>query len=100
MTASSESARDPREELMECRNAIEVVDRRIVALLAQRVALALRAAKAKRSAGLPIVDPSREEEVLRVVLDAGAQESLPAAPLRDIFHHIVGLSRRVQEDAR
>lgn len=100
MTSSSESTRDPREELMDCRNAIEVVDRRIVALLAQRVALALRAAKAKRSAGLPIVDPLREAEVLRVVLDAAGQEGLPAEPLRDIFHRIVGLSRRVQEDAR
>lgn len=100
MMLSGESTRDPREELMDCRNAIEVVDRRIVALLAQRVALALRAAKAKRSAGLPIVDPSREAEVLRVVLDAAGQEGLPAEPLRDIFHRIVGLSRRVQEDAR
>lgn len=100
MTSSSESTRDPREELRDCRNAIEVVDRRIVALLGQRVALGLRAADAKRRAGLPIVDASREAEVLRVAEDAAREEGLPIDAVRDLFVRIVRISRQAQEDGR
>ena len=100
MTTSGDSARAPRDELMECRNAIEVVDRRLVALLAQRVALGLRAAIAKRDAGLPITDPAREAEVIANVLAAAGEQGLPADPVREIFQHVVALSRRAQEEAR
>ena len=100
MTTTDGSARDPHDELMECRNAIEVVDQRIVSLLAQRVALALRAARAKRDAGLPIVNPNREADVIQAALLAASVEGLPADPVREIFRQIVGISRRAQEDAR
>ena len=100
MTTSGDSARPPREELMECRNAIEVVDRRLVALLAQRVALGLRAAIAKRDAGLPIADLAREAEVLAHVMVAAGEQGLPADPVREIFQRVLALSRRAQEEAR
>lgn len=98
MTSSHRSEHDPLEELRDCRNAIEVVDRRIVALLGQRVALGLRAADAKRRAGLPIVDASREAEVLRVVVDAARDEGLPIDSVRDLFERIVRISRQAQEE--
>lgn len=98
MTSSRTSEHDPLEELRDCRNAIEVVDRRIVALLGQRVALGLRAADAKRRAGLPIVDASREAEVLRVVVDAARDEGLPIDSVRDLFERIVRISRQAQEE--
>lgn len=98
MTSTSESARDPRDELRDCRNAIEVIDRRIVALLAQRVALGLRAADAKRRAGLPIIDASREAEVLRVAVDAARDEGLRIESVRDLFERIVRISRQAQEE--
>ena len=98
MTSASESARDPRDELRDCRNAIEVIDRRLVALLAQRVALGLRAADAKRRAGLPIIDASREAEVLRVAVDAAREEGLPIESVRDLFERIVRISRQAQEE--
>ena len=100
MTTTDGSARDPNDELMECRNAIEVVDQRIVALLAQRVALALRAARAKRDAGLPIVNTMREADVIHAAVRAASVEGLPADPVREIFQQIVGISRRAQESAR
>jgi chorismate mutase len=100
MTRTGEAARDPREELMECRNAIEVVDRRIVALLAQRVALGLRAAAAKRDAGLPLVDLERETEVMANVVAAAREQGLPVDALRDVFQLVVAMSRRAQEEAR
>ena len=98
MTSTSHSAPDPHEELRDCRNAIEVVDRRIVALLGQRVALGMRAADAKRRAGLPIIDPTREAEVLRGAADAAREAGLPIDAVRDLFQRIVAISRQAQED--
>ena len=97
---SDAAPRGPRDELRDCRNAIEVVDQRIVTLLAQRVALGLRAAEAKRAAGLPLVDPAREADVLRIVLVAARDNGLPAEPVERIFERIIELSRRAQENGR
>ena len=100
MTTSADFPRDPREELIDCRNAIEVVDRRIVALLAQRIALALRAANAKRAAGLPLVDRAREAEVIHRVVAEARSHDLPHDAVERIFERIVAMSRRAQEDQR
>jgi chorismate mutase len=100
MTTSGGATRDPREDLMDCRNAIEVVDQRIVALLAQRVELGRRAAAAKRDAGLPIVDHVRETEVLRRAIVEARRHDLPADGVEQIFQSILALSRRVQEEGR
>ena len=99
MTPGS-SPHSPHDELRDCRNAIEVVDRRLVELLSQRVELGLRAADAKRAAGLPLVDPAREAEVLRTVVTAANEHGLPADPVERIFEQIIELSRRAQEAAR
>jgi len=85
---------------MECRNAIEVVDRRIVALLAQRVTLGLRAATAKRQAGLPITDAAREADVLANVATAAGEHGLSADSVRQIFQRVLTMSRQAQEEAR
>jgi chorismate mutase/prephenate dehydratase len=100
MTTSDRFARDPGDELRDCRNAIEVVDRRIVALLAQRVELALRAASAKRAAGLPMVDRAREAEVIDRVIAEGRIHDLPPDAVERVFEWIVDMSRRAQEERR
>jgi chorismate mutase/prephenate dehydratase len=100
MTSPDRFPRDPHEELIDCRNAIEVVDRRIVVLLAQRVALAMRAARAKQAAGLPVLDGAREAEVIDRVVAEGRTHGLPADGVEKIFERIVAMSRRVQEEAR
>jgi chorismate mutase len=97
---SERTRREPRDELRDCRNAIEVIDTRIVTLIAQRVQLGLRAAEAKRAAGLPLVDPARESEVLRFVLAAARDHELPDEPVQRIFERIIELSRRAQEKPR
>ncbi len=100
MTSTGEAAHDPREVLMECRNAIEVIDRRLVALLAQRNALGLRAAAAKHAAGLPLKDKAREAEVIERAVGEGRSHGLSDKAVKKIFERIVEMSRRAQEDAR
>lgn len=86
-------------ELVECRSAIEEIDRRLIALLAERVALGRKTATIKRAAGLPILDPQREAEVIRRAVTTARACNLPEEAVRQVFWHVVGLSRRVQEEA-
>lgn len=97
---SDEGAPDPLSELSACRADIERIDRQIVALLAGRVALGRRTATLKRAAGLPILDPQREAEVIRRAVGAAREHGLPVEPVRELFWHVVGLSRRAQEQAQ
>ena len=87
-----------RSELAGCRSAIEELDQRIIALLAERVALGQRTRVLKQAAGLPILDPQREAQVIRRAVSAARERGLPIEPVRQIFWHIVGLSRRAQEE--
>jgi chorismate mutase len=84
-------------ELARCRDEIERVDREIVRLLAERVALGQRTGALKRDAGLPILDPTREAAVIRRVTTVAREAGLPTEPVREIFWQIVGMSRRAQE---
>jgi len=88
---------DPLAELAECRTEIEALDRRLVALLAERVALGKRTATLKKAAGLPILDPQREAEVIRRAVGTAREHDLPVEAIREVFWHVVGLSRRAQE---
>lgn len=91
---------DPLNALAQCRSEIEAIDRRLIALLAERVALGKRTATLKRAAGLPILDPQREAEVIRRAVATAREHDLPVEATREIFWHVVGLSRRAQEEAR
>lgn len=85
-------------ELARSRSEIERVDRAIVTLLAERVAIGRRIGELKRAAGLPVLNPSREAEVIRAVTDMARDAGLPVEPVREIFWRVVGLSRQAQEE--
>lgn len=95
-----DAAGDPLAELAACRTAIEDVDRRLIALLAERVTLGRKTAGMKRAAGLPILDPQREAEVIRRAVTTAREHDLPEEAVRQIFWNVVGLSRRAQEEAQ
>jgi chorismate mutase len=96
--ADADAGADPLGDLAACRAEIEAIDLKLVALLAERMALGQRTAGLKRAAGLPILDPRREAEVIRRAVVAAREKGLPTEALRQIFWHIVGLSRRAQEE--
>jgi chorismate mutase len=97
MTGGDSSA-DALTTLAQCRDAIEEIDRRIVALIAERTAIGRRTAALKRGAGQPILDPQREAEVIRRAVATAREHDLAIEPVREIFWHVVGLSRRAQLD--
>jgi chorismate mutase len=84
-------------ELARCREAIERIDNQIIALLAERLTLGKRTGELKQTAGLPILDPTREAAVIRRVTAVARDAGLPPEPVREVFWQIVGMSRRVQE---
>jgi len=93
------TAGDQLAELARCRGEIEDLDRRLIAMIAERVALGRRTATLKRAAGLPILDPRREAEVIRRAATTAREHALPEEAVREVFWKVVGLSRRAQEDA-
>jgi chorismate mutase len=99
MTAPDDAS-DPLAALAQCRSEIEELDRRLVGLLAERVALGRRTATLKRAAGLPILDPQREAEVIRRAVTTAREHDLPVEAVREMFWQVVGLSRRAQEEVR
>jgi len=86
-------------ELARLREEIERLDRALVQLIAERVRLAREIGEAKRVAGLPTLDHSREAAVVRRAVVLAREAGLPYADdIRQIFWRVIGLSRRVQTD--
>ena len=54
-------------ELKELRNEIDEVDRALVALFVRRMGISGAVAQVKRQKGLPVLDRTREEQLLRRV---------------------------------
>lgn len=86
-------------ELAQCRDEIERIDNDILGLLARRLTLGKRTGDLKRTAGLPILDPTREAAVIRRITGVARDIGLPTEPVREIYWQIVGMSRRVQEES-
>ena len=70
---------------------------KMIALLKKRVDLALQTGKLKREIGLPILDPTREAVVIRNAVESARSAGLNPEPIREIFWHILGLSRGAQQ---
>lgn len=84
-------------ELEKCREQIAAIDRDVVALLKKRVDLAMQTGKLKREIGLPILDPTREAAVIRNAVESARAQGLNPEPVREIFWHVLGLSRSAQQ---
>ncbi|HVD60563.1 MAG TPA: chorismate mutase [Gemmatimonadaceae bacterium] len=87
-------------ELSRCREEIENIDREIIDLLRRRLDIAQRTGELKREHGLPILDPQREAKVVRSAVANARDAGLPEEPVREIFWHILGLSRKAQQTHR
>ena len=83
-------------DLDDLRTRIDEIDREIVRLLRQRAEVATKIGEAKRSRGLPVFDPAREEKVLQKVT-AGEIDPLDKSALRAIFTEIMSACRAIEE---
>ena len=83
-------------QLAALRDQIEAIDAGLIDLIAQRVRAARDVGRAKRSLGLAILDPAREAAVVRRAVELAREKELDEEDIREIFWHIIGLSRRAQ----
>ncbi len=82
------------DELKELRNQIDAIDKDLLALFAQRMAVTQKVGEYKVRAGIQVLDAQREQEVLD-----GKAALAPAAiqsEARTLFETIMALSRRQQ----
>lgn len=93
-TAAIAAPSAAQKEVARLRTAIDGVDTRLVALLAERLGLARETAAAKQLAGAPPSDPGREAEVVRRAAAEARAQGLDAEVVRAIFWRIIELSHR------
>jgi chorismate mutase len=84
------------QELAALREEIEDIDRTLIALIARRVRAAREVGRTKRDSRLPILDPAREAAVVRRAVELARTYQLDEEDIREIYWHIIGLSRRAQ----
>jgi chorismate mutase len=80
------------------RASIARIDRSLVRLIARRTRLARRIGRAKKSAGLPALDPAREAEVVRHAAVLARDAGLPEEEVRDVFWRLIALCRNAQSE--
>lgn len=81
--------------LAECRRTIDQIDSQLRDLLNQRATIVDDVVRAKESLNLPILEPKREEEVIRRATD-GNPGPLGNEAFRNIFEVIMREMRQIQ----
>ncbi|MDP9002906.1 MAG: prephenate dehydrogenase/arogenate dehydrogenase family protein, partial [Myxococcota bacterium] len=89
---------DRSPELKQAREHIDAVDRDIVQLLARRSQLSTRAARAKAKLGAPVLDATREAEVIGARRSWAHDLKLDGDAVSDVFRAILIMSRRAQRE--
>ncbi|MFN7958160.1 MAG: prephenate dehydrogenase/arogenate dehydrogenase family protein [Holophagaceae bacterium] len=82
--------------LQEARDHIDALDRELVALLARRTELGLRAGRAKADLGLPVHDPDREASQLQARRAWAQEAGLDPRGVEDVFRAVLRASRSAQ----
>jgi prephenate dehydrogenase len=85
--------------LQEARNHIDGLDQELVALLARRAELVLRAGRAKAELNLPVHDPEREATQLQTRRTWAADVGLDAQGVEEVFRAVLRSSRSAQGNA-
>jgi len=82
--------------LADCRERIDAIDRRLLALLNERTRVVEEIGRIKRECRMPIYEPKREEDVLRNVSEHNGGPMAPDAARR-IFERIIDEMRTLQK---
>ena len=88
---------DAQAALGQCRERIDDVDRRIVALLNERTNIVEEIGRIKGEAQLPVYEPKREDQVFANVAGSNAGPLSDEAAKR-IFERIIDEMRKIQRD--
>ena len=79
--------------LQEIRKEIDDIDAQLLPLFCRRMAIMSEVAQAKKAAGIPLTDPSREEAILTRL---AAQHPEYAEEIRSLYQQIFNISKAKQ----
>ena len=82
-------------DLQKCRDEIDFIDQKMVALFQQRMEVSKQVADYKRSTGKKIFDKAREDAVLEKIGDM-AENEFQKHCLQELFSQIMSMSRKLQ----
>ncbi|HKD08156.1 MAG TPA: chorismate mutase [Bryobacteraceae bacterium] len=88
---------EPEKALAKCRERIDNVDLRILALLNERTSIVEDVGRIKKQAGMAIYEPRREDQVFSNVT-SNNQGPLPSDAVKRIFERIIDEMRKIQKD--
>lgn len=88
---------DSVEALSRCRERIDQVDRKLVALLNERTSIVEEVGQIKKTAGMRIYEPRREDQVFENVT-VNNHGPLPHEAVKRIFERIIDEMRKIQKD--
>ena len=83
-------------DLASLREEIDGIDRQLVALFEQRMAVTEQVGRYKLANGIPVLDRSREEQVLAGKVALLENKAL-SEDVTDLFEAIMAISRRQQQ---
>ena len=86
-----------KERLAECRERIDALDLRILALLNERTKVVEEIGRIKQALAMPIYEPKREDQVFHNVTSANSGP-LSGEAVRRVFERIIDEMRTVQRD--
>jgi chorismate mutase-like protein len=86
-----------KERLAECRQRIDAVDLKILALLNERTRIVEEIGRIKQALAMPIYEPKREDQVFHNVTAANGGPLSPEAVKR-VFERIIDEMRTIQRD--
>lgn len=85
-----------RQPLGNIREQIDTLDTRIAKLISERMDLASKIAKEKKTKNLPVKNPEREEEVLRHVADVAGDRK--GEYVRNVYRKLIDETCRLEEE--
>lgn len=100
MTGRSDPPTSPTERFERLRAEIERIDRRLVEEMGRRLEVARRVGRAKREAGVPLQDPSREADVVRRAGALAREFGLDEDSVRHVFWCLIRQARDAQVEDR
>lgn len=88
-----------KRELETLRRKLDIIDQKIVSLLAKRQAEVERVVKLKKTHNLPVYHPAREENLISHLRNQGAEAGLDSDYIEELYRRILRQSR-VEQTAR
>jgi len=88
---------DPISALAQCRDRIDQIDVRLVAILNERTTVVQEIGRIKKEAALAVYEPKREDQVFHNIT-SNNPGPLPNDAVKRIFERIIDEMRKVQKD--